>query len=308
MMANKKVYIVIVTYNSMKWMEKCLKSLRASQYPLHIIVVDNCSKDNTVSYLSEQKDVELIVNKQNKGFGQANNQGIKFALEQGADYCFLLNQDAYIHPDTIEKLIETHLQFPSAGILTPVHLNGNGAGLDPYYRNFVLPTSDAFLTDACIGEVKRYYDVDLVPAAGWFIPKNTLEKIGGFDPLFFHYGEDDNYMQRLRYHQMPIVMDRQAFIRHDRESTVGNAKVYLNKKNRRELLILASDINYSKGYIIQKIGKQFFANLSLHFFYLLGRKFGAMWNFFGDYWYLYANRKRLRVSRENNRTLQKNWL
>ena len=115
-------------------------------------------------------------------------------------------------------------------------------------------------------------------------------------------------MQRLRYHQKPIVMDRRAFIRHDRESTVGNTKVYLNKKNRRELLILASDINYSKGYIIQKIGKQFFANLSLNFFYLLGRKFGAMWNFFGDYWYLYANRKRLRVSRENNRILQKNWL
>lgn len=304
----KQVYIIIVTYNSMKWMEQCLASLRASLYPLHIVVIDNCSKDDTLSYLSKQDDVHLIKNTQNKGFGQANNQGIRYALEQGADYCFLLNQDAYIHPNTVEKLIETHLQFPSAGILAPVHLNGDGTGLDPYYRNFVLPTSDDFLTDACIGEVKRHYNVDLVPAAGWFIPKSTLEKIGGFDPLFFHYGEDDNYMQRLRYHQMHIVMDRQAFIRHDRESTVGNVKVYLNKKNRRELLILASDINYSKEYIIQKIGKQFFANLSLHFFYLIGCKFNQMWNFVNDYWWIISNRKKIRDSRQANRTLQKNWL
>lgn len=304
----KQVYIIIVTYNSMKWMEKCLESLRASQYLLHIVVVDNCSKDDTINFLSKQNDVHLIQNTQNKGFGQANNQGIKYALEQGADYCFLLNQDAYIHSDTVEKLIETHLRYPSAGILAPVHLNGNGTGLDPYYRNFVLPTSDAFLTDACIGDVKRYYDVDLVPAAGWFLPKSTLDKIGGFDPLFFHYGEDDNYMQRLRYHHLPIVMDRQAFIRHDRESTVGNAKAYLNKKNRRDLLILASDINRSKGYIVQKIGKLFFANLSLHFFYLMGCRFCQMWNFFGDYWWILCKRKKIRESRLANRTLQKNWL
>lgn len=304
----KQVYIIIVTYNSMKWMETCLASFRASRYPLHIVVIDNCSKDNTVSYLAAQKDVYLIVNQQNKGFGQANNQGMEYALEHGADYCFLLNQDAYIRPDTIEKLIETHWQHLESGILAPVHLNGDGSGLDPYYRNFVLPTSDAFLTDACLGEVMRHYDVDLVPAAGWLMPKSTLEKIGGFDPLFFHYGEDDNYMQRLRYHHLPIVMDREAFIQHDRESTVGNSKVYLNKKNRRDLLILAADVNFSKGYVIQKIGKQFFANLSLNFFYLVERKFDRMWNFFGDYWWLCVNRKRLRESRANNRKIQKNWL
>lgn len=304
----KNIYIIIVTYNSMKWMEKCLSSLRASHYPLHIVVIDNCSKDNTVEFLEKQTDVHLIINQQNKGFGQANNQGMVYALEQGADYCFLLNQDAYIHPDTIDKLLETHLLYPHAGILAPVHLNGDASGLDPYYRNFVLPTSDAFLTDACIGNVKRHYDVDLVPAAGWFIPKKTLEQIGGFDPLFFHYGEDDNYMQRLRYHHLPIVMDREAFIQHDRESTVGNSKVFLCKKNRRDLLILASDINFSKGYIIQKIGKQFFANLSLNFFYLIGGKFSHIWNFMGDYWWVYANRKRLRASRASNRKLQNNWL
>lgn len=304
----KQVYIIIVTYNSMKWMERCLDSLRASRYPLHIVIIDNCSKDATLEYLRNQGDVHLIVNQQNRGFGQANNQGIEFALKHGADYCFLLNQDAYISPDTLEKLLETHKQYPRAGILAPVHLNGDASGLDPYYRNFVLPTSDAFLTDACLGTVKRWYDVDLVPAAGWFIPCHTLDMIGGFDPLFFHYGEDDNYMQRLRFHGLKIIMDREAVIRHDRENTVGNSKVYLHKKNRRDLLILSDDINHDKKYIIQKIGKQFFANLSLNLFYLIGGKLRNMWNFWGDYWWIYSHREDLRKSRASNRKLQRNWL
>ena len=82
-----RTYIIIVTYNGMKWLEACLSSCRKYS----VIVIDNNSSDNTVSFI-EQKYPNTILLKQNKnlGFGAANNIGINYALQNNADYVFLL--------------------------------------------------------------------------------------------------------------------------------------------------------------------------------------------------------------------------
>ncbi len=48
--------------------------------------------------------------------------------------------------------------------------------------------------------IKDVYDFNFISAAAWLLPINTLKMIGGFDPIFFHYGEDENYCQRIKYH------------------------------------------------------------------------------------------------------------
>ena len=307
-MYDKKVSVIIVTYNSMKWMKQCLNSLRKSPYPLQIVVIDNCSKDDTVSFLQQQPDIHLIINKKNRGFGQANNQGIEYAFSQKADFFFLLNQDAYIHPDTINKLIETYTKHPDVSIITPVHLNGKGSGIDPYFRDFVLAQCPEYLTDGILYNIQRNYVCKNVPAAGWFFPKKTIKEIGGFDPIFFHYGEDDNYLKRLEYHHRIVMMDTQSFIRHDRESTVGNRHVFLHKKNRRDLLMIATDITKDRHFIIQKLGRQFTSNLTLNLFYLCTGKFKNMWNFCGDFLFLFSNRLSIKNSRMNNKQCKTNWI
>ena len=82
-----KVHIIIVTYNAMKWAEKCFTSLRQSSILLKCIVVDNGSTDGTQEYIRKNfSEVELIISEDNLGFGKANNIGIARAYQQGADF------------------------------------------------------------------------------------------------------------------------------------------------------------------------------------------------------------------------------
>ena len=98
-----KIFIIIATFNGMKWLPKCLKSTM----PYSVIVIDNGSTDGTTDYiLSNYPNVNILRQKKNIGFGQANNIGISYALKEGADYVFLLNQDAYLQKGSFDKLVQ----------------------------------------------------------------------------------------------------------------------------------------------------------------------------------------------------------
>lgn len=212
-----KAYIIIVTYNAMPWIDECLKS--TENYP--VIVVDNASSDNTLSHIqAEHTGVILLPQKTNLGFGQANNIGISYAVELGAEYVFLLNQDAYAEPGCIKKLINTQRKFPEYGILSPLHLNGQGNRLDKnfsYYLDY--QANPDFYSDYVLNKPrKEVYDVPFVNAAGWLLSLSCIEKVGGFDPVFYHYGEDENYCQRVHYHEFKVGVCSKAELKHDRET------------------------------------------------------------------------------------------
>ena len=185
----------------MKWIDKCLKSISDSTIPLQVLVIDNLSTDDTVTFVKENYPlVDLIETGQNLGFGKANNIGFKKAIENKADYVFLLNQDAYVRPDTIEGLINIHRKNTDYGILSPMHLNGDGSSLD---HNFsagcnVIDCPGLF-PDLYLKQVKEVYSSAFVNAALWLIPMSCVLKTGIFDPFFPHYGEDVDYVNRLKY-------------------------------------------------------------------------------------------------------------
>lgn len=200
----------------MSWINKCLIS--CEHYP--VVVIDNSSTDETISYIKEKfPNVHLLPQNKNLGFGQANNLGINHALNQGADYVFLLNQDAYLHEGCIERLISRQQQNPEYGILSPIHLNGKGNRLDQNFSNYVTYRNNPdFYSDFILKKpLREIYEVPFVNAAGWLLSTKVLETVGGFDPIFFHYGEDDNYCQRAKYHKFKIGVVPDAFLNHDRE-------------------------------------------------------------------------------------------
>ena len=96
-----KTAIVIVSYNNEELTKACIQSIRENNAPetYQIIVVDNASSDGIVAWLTEQKDVFLIANQENKGFPYACNQGIGVA-DEGADI-FLLNNDTIVPKDAL---------------------------------------------------------------------------------------------------------------------------------------------------------------------------------------------------------------
>ncbi|WP_417370986.1 glycosyltransferase family 2 protein [Gelidibacter japonicus] len=212
-------YIIIVTFNGMAWIDTCLKS--CINYPT--IVVDNASSDETVSFIeANYPNVILIKQSVNLGFGQANNVGIRYALDQGAEHVFLLNQDAYLIDTVLEELISFQKQNPDYGILSPIHITGNQKKLDKNFSNFMLKEKTGqFYSDFVLrNTLADVYEVPFVNAAAWLISKKCLETVGGFDPLFFHYGEDDNYCQRVAFHGLKIGVLPQCYIIHDREERI----------------------------------------------------------------------------------------
>jgi len=241
-----EIYILIVTYNSMTWLPKALASL-PSEYKT--IIVDNNSKDETVNYVKEKyPNIILFQQNQNLGFGGGNNLGIKYALKNNAEYIFLLNQDAYLMDNTIKKLIEVHQSNPEYGVLSPVHLNGTGTKFDrnfSYYLDY--DKNEDFYFDALHKNLKTVYDVPFVNAAAWLLPKKTIELIGYFDPIFFHYGEDVNYCQRVVYNKLKIGVVPNSFVKHDRlgskikEGKQFTAEYYKNIERR--LKMQWADIN-----------------------------------------------------------------
>lgn len=234
----------------MPWIDKCLKSCKGNR----VVVIDNASTDETISFIkSNFPDVDLLPQDKNLGFGQANNLGIKYALAQGAEYVFLLNQDAYLHTECIETLIAVHKQNPEYGILSPIHLNGKGDRLDQNFSNYVsYRNNQNFYSDFIINKpLKAVYEVPFVNAAGWLLSKDVLDTVGGFDPIFFHYGEDDNYCQRAAYHGFKIGVVPTAFLLHDRENRTSKeleygTKQYFERKSR-SLKLKFADINLNNS-------------------------------------------------------------
>lgn len=227
----------------MRWYGRCFGSLRNSDTPVETIVIDNASTDETVSYIKEHfSEVCLIESKENLGFAKANNIGIKQAIDSGADYVFLLNQDAWVEKDTLSKLVQTFEENENVGIVSPIHLNGEYTGLDWGFINNCIPND--FIFDSYVRRLKKYYFVNYVNAAAWLINVECINKVGGFDTLLFkHYGEDNNYCQRVLYHGYKIVINTTTTICHDREKRKGNESKYRKKVFKPDpFLILKCDL------------------------------------------------------------------
>lgn len=210
-----KVSVIIVSYNFEQWITRCLDSLRASTTPLSVIVVDNASSDKTVEIIRQQyPEVYLIETGANLGFGRANNIGIEYAIKQGAEYCFLLNQDAWIDQQTIEVLVSLSQEYISHGVLSPVHLNGRGDELDFGFATYSGLKSKEELASIADELITTRF----VNAAFWMIPTKVLKVVGGFSPLFYHYGEDIDFINRLTYHGYLLGYSPNVFGCHDREN------------------------------------------------------------------------------------------
>ena len=303
----KKLFVIIVTYKGRRWYDRCVTSLRESIMPIQTIVVDNASNDGTVEYIKEHyPEVHLIESKENLGFGRANNIAMRYALDQDCDYVFLLNQDAWVEPDTLEKLVNTATTHNEYGIIAPLQLNKEKTRVLYGLIDFLTypgKMNHQMISDLLLGEKEEIYSVSEVNAAAWLLPRKTLEIVGGFNPIFLHYGEDWNYLSRVLYHKFKVGLMPKVRVVHDCEEHVHRPMGY-SATFDKWLLQRSSDILYPDTQV--KDMMKHYRKVALAKLLTFHRMtFKENWN---SYCFLKKNYGRIMASREQEKKSEPSWL
>ncbi|MBN2485924.1 MAG: glycosyltransferase family 2 protein [Bacteroidales bacterium] len=302
-----KIFAIIVAYNGMQWYKKCFDSIAGADIPISIVVIDNNSTDGTPGYIKQHyPHIKLFEFKENLGFARGNNIGLRYALDNNADYVLLLNQDAWLNEkNTISGLIAILENHPEFGILSPLQLY---AGMNKIEQEVLMhfarqaKTANDFFSDLYFNRVKDVYEVPFACAACWLMPIKTIRALGGFDPLFFHYGEDDNYIHRLKYFGFKIGICPKLGYSHD----IGTRVDKYREKHldwKKFLLLNLANINTPincNAIILKKVKTLFIQALRLNL-KLLKKSVP-------EFLYLLKIRKPLMHSINKNKTIQTNWL
>lgn len=186
-----KFDIVFVTYNSEKWIDKCVDSILKSKYNLKnisLLFCDNLSSDNTVSKIKDIKEkyankfdkIEFVVSNKNRGFGCGNNEAVKLG---DAPYIFFLNVDTELNQNTLEK-IENHIN-DSEESYAMWELSQRPYEHPKYYDPLTWETSWA--SGACM-----------------IVKRSVFDEVGGFDHNIFMYCEDVEISWNFRKHGYKI--------------------------------------------------------------------------------------------------------
>ncbi|GAB4337641.1 MAG: glycosyltransferase [Calditrichia bacterium] len=210
---NPLISIVIVSYNVKEYVFQALLSIKraVAKIPHEIYVVDNASVDGTPHYLKKHfPDVHLIENKQNLGFGKANN----LALEKvSGEYVVLINPDTVVQEDTFQKLLDFFDKTPDADAATSKILNPDGSFSIDCRHAIPTPSiafwkvtglSRLFPKSKLFGQYNltymdenSSYPVPAISGSFMMIKKSVLDQIGYFDEQFFMYCEDIDLCKRI---------------------------------------------------------------------------------------------------------------
>lgn len=300
------IFVLIVTYKGGRWYDNCFSSLRESTIPVRTIVVDNTPGDEDMDYIRTHfPEIHIIKPKENLGFGRANNLAIRYALEHGCDYVFLLNQDTWlIDKNVFARLVDIAEHHPDYGIISPMHVQADGKTLQMMWEYKTNRTSVALFTDLYKNQLWELYETNYVNAAAWLLPRKTLEIVGGFDPIYTHYEEDDDYLNRVRYHQLKVGVCPLLKIVHDHQATINPfAKDKQTYHHNQELLVALTDVNQD-GTICQYMC--YF--LRKYLYALLRWKSSEMQHWCKDLQFVWTHRNVIRQSRMQNRKNEASWI
>lgn len=260
------VGIVIVNYNTSQLLQDCLQSILDSQgnYQVKICVVDNASADDSVSVIQANfSEIHLIINNDNVGFAQANNQGLryfKFNQPQAncPRYALLLNPDTKLTPTALSKMISFMDTNLDCGAVGPKLVLLDGSLDLACRRSFPTPEISFYqmigLAQLFPQHLKfaRYNltfmnpdelaEVDSVVGACMMVRAEALAQAGLLDEVYFMYGEDLDWAFNIKKHGWKIYYNPAAFVWHVKRAasrSSGKAQIEFYR---------AMEIFYQKHY------------------------------------------------------------
>lgn len=222
---NKKVSIIILNWN--KWDDtiECLKSVYAMNYRnFEIILIDNASADDSVERIKGVfPDVWLVENSTNLGFTGGNNQGIKLAMQAGADYVWLLNNDTVVEENSLTNLVNAAEKSDCIAMVSPIIYFHSDSSCVQFKGSKV--DRDNLTIKYLKGESwdKDYTDGPDVCLWGTalLIKSGVINKLGVLREDYFAYYEDTEYSLRMLANNYSNRMVTNAVIWHKNKINEG---------------------------------------------------------------------------------------
>jgi len=234
--------LIILNYNGRELLDECISSvMNQSIKNYEVIVVDNDSDDDSVSFIKENyPDIRLIINHENLGFSGGNNVGIK--LSRGK-YIVVLNNDTVVDYYFLEKLVEVTETYTDVGMLAPKILN--------YYSRNIIDSAGLVLypdgiargrgrLEKDVGQFDRIEEVFFPSGCAALYRRDMLNTIGLFDDDFFMYLEDVDLGLRARLAGWRCLFVPDAVVYHKYSSTTKSyspMKAFLVERNRIWVLL-----------------------------------------------------------------------
>lgn len=223
--------IIVLTWNQRDLTLDCLASLVQMTYPadrLLLIVVDNGSADGTAQAIRERYPQAVVLeNGENLGFAEGNNVGIRYAMEHGAEYVMLLNNDTVVDLAMLTELLTVAEGDPTIGIVGPKMLYFDPpdviwcAGNKIDWDRGGLIRLQAEERDA--GAEQTPSEVDYITGCGICLRRAVIEQIGMLDPRFFIYYEESDWCLRARQAGWRVLYVPQARLWHKVSAAMGTA-------------------------------------------------------------------------------------
>ncbi len=246
----KRVLVIVVSYNGMQWLDRCLGSVCTKSAVMgpkdgpktavraDLFVWDNDSTDGSADFVAANyPGAKLVRSADNLGFSKPNNKGFEYALKHGYDYVYLLNQDAWLEPGALDKLVSAAQANPDYAVLSPLQMKDGYKELDKLF---------SIRYARALGMTKPSVIVQLpfIMAAHSLVRVEAIRKVGAFDEdLFPFYGQDDDWCNRARYHGLKIGVVPHARGVHDRAQRTEPKEKIIHRNYYTGSLVRLCDIN-----------------------------------------------------------------
>jgi len=214
----KSACVIVLNWNGWQDTVQCIESLKSLAYPNYeIVVLDNASTNDSVARIREaHPDVILIETGANLGFAGGNNVGIRYALDKGADYIWLLNNDTKVFENTLEAFVAAGEENQDIGIL--------GSPIYEMNEPEVLQTWGGGRINMWLGRATRCKQgetPDYITGASMFVRRTVFNTIGLLDDKFFMYWEDADFSLRAAKHGWKLYVEPRARVLHKESASVG---------------------------------------------------------------------------------------
>lgn len=241
---SEKIVAITVTFNRVYTLKNTLKSLLCqTRKPDHILIVDNCSDHGNKEALGNLtrglNNVEVLWLTDNLGGAGGFENGMRYAKERyNPDWYWIMDDDAYPRPDTLEKLLE-HRNLENLGCLAPLIYGVDWKKYQLYHHKLVQKCHVRDIPKfSSVDEMKDVETIDADAFVGPLIPGYVVDELGFPDGGMFIYGDDTEYTTRI-HQKYEIYLIRDAVIEHN-DPPAGQTgfkpetywKLYYNIRNR----------------------------------------------------------------------------